>query len=295
MFDRPPQLDDVLGALGIDPDDLLGEGGEALVYGLDADRVARVNRSSSDTLDARNALLRELHQSASAVPFAVPEVLETHRLAGLDVTIERRLPGRDLAEVLVGREGPRRVALIEAYLNAAACIGDLRAERDWYGDLIGAAPIRRPSWHAYLEARAATGLEHAGWLDAPTSTGRLSPTDLAAALPEPDEPALVHLDAFPGNMLAGDDTITAVIDFSVVSVIGDRRLDPLAAVAYLDPEITPAATDADRSQAIRWLEARDLSELLTPARRWLAAFWSSAMEDPRLASWCSRILEVPRP
>ena len=130
MFDQPAGLSDVLGILGISPDDLLGEGGEALVYALDADRVARISRSDGDALDARNALLGELRPSASALPFAIPEVLEKHRIAGHHVNIERRLPGRDLAATLRDIEGPRRVALIDSYLDAAARIGDLRPERD---------------------------------------------------------------------------------------------------------------------------------------------------------------------
>ena len=51
-----------------------------------------------------------------------------------------------------------------------------------------------------------------------------------------------------------------------------RRLDPLAAAAYLDPRITRAATDRDRGTAREWLPEQGLSEPYAPARRWLAMF-----------------------
>jgi aminoglycoside phosphotransferase (APT) family kinase protein len=109
-------------------------------------------------------------------------------------------------------------------------------------------------------------------------------------LPEPDAPAFVHLDAFPGNMLVDDGQIAAVIDFGSVSLAGDRRLDPLAAVAYLTPDITPVATDADREVGREWLAERGLILLYAAARRWIAAYWSAARTDVRLHAWCRSVL-----
>jgi hypothetical protein len=74
------------------------------------------------------------------------------------------------------------------------------------------------------------------------------------------------------------------------TVGGDRRLDPLAAAAYLDLPITPAATDRDRGTAQEWLAEQGLGELYAPARRWLAVFSSAAMDDPPLDRWCRLVL-----
>ncbi len=78
--------------------------------------------------------------------------------------------------------------------------------------------------------------------------------------------------------------------FGGVPIVGDAQLDPLSAVAYLTPEITPAATPRDRSVAREWLEAYGLSHLLEPATRWLAARWSFARDDVRLHDWCRSVL-----
>jgi aminoglycoside phosphotransferase (APT) family kinase protein len=280
-------LDSVLSRLEIGADALLGHGGEALVYALDADRVARIYHPGANpvTVDERAALLRELGNSAHHVPFAIPEVLETHTVDGRMATIERRLPGRPLNEVLGEAAGEARTRLIHAYLDAAARIGDLRIDRPWVGDLMGGSPIRTTTFGDYLTQRAARSLAAAG-----NDFAQVDAQALAAALPEPATGELVHLDAFPGNMLSDGESITAVVDFGVVAIIGDRRLDPLSAAAYLTPAITPVATDEDRRLAHAWLAERDLSDLFIPAQRWIAAFWSFAYDDEPLYEWCQSIL-----
>ena len=92
-------------------------------------------------------------------------------------------------------------------------------------------------------------------------------------------------------MLTDGTDITAVLDIGDTSVVGDRRLDPVAAVVYLgSPEITPVDTSADLDVATSWLRAAGLDEWLAPAGSWLAAFWSSAVDDPRVLGWCRRVL-----
>jgi Ser/Thr protein kinase RdoA (MazF antagonist) len=279
-------LAEILNQFGIAHDALLGRGGEALVYALDAERVARIYHKGAGraTVDARAALLQELSGSAHGVPFAIPAVLETLVVEGRIVTVERRLPGRPLIDLLGEAVGSTRSALIRSYLDAAAHIGDLIADRPWYGDLMGGGAIRTATFGDYLAQRAARSLAVG------EEFAQIDPRALAAALPEPSAGALVHLDAFPGNMLADGEGITAVVDFGVVAIVGDRRLDPLTAVAYLTPAITPTATDEDRRVAHAWLEEKELADLFLPAQRWIAAFWSFASNDEPLYEWCQSIL-----
>jgi aminoglycoside phosphotransferase (APT) family kinase protein len=101
----------------------------------------------------------------------------------------------------------------------------------------------------------------------------------------------VHLDAFAGNLLTDGRRITAVIDIGSTSVAGDRRLDPLSAVVYLvAPEITPGFGAGDVDVARSWLRAAGLQDWFDPARRWLAAFWSAAVDDPNVLGWCRGVL-----
>lgn len=111
-------------------------------------------------------------------------------------------------------------------------------------------------------------------------------------MPEPVARAFVHLDAFAGNMLAIGTSITAVIDIGGKSaVVGDAKLNPVATSVYLSsPLISPTATSRDADVAASWLRSAGLADYVEPAHRWLAAFWSHAMDELRLHEWCRSVL-----
>ncbi len=278
---------EVLDAFGVAPDALLGFGGEARVYALDAKRILRVHHegTSAESVASRTSLLAELAGRGGEVPFSIPEVIETALVAGHMVTVERRLEGRPLTQLLDAARGEERASLVRAYMDTAGRIADLGLERPWYGDLSRGDAIRCATFREYLERRAADALRRAG-----PDFAAIDPAELAAELPEPRRPEFVHLDAFPGNMLACGETVTAVLDFGVVALMGDRRLEPLTAAAYLATGITRVSTDADRSVARDWLATRGLDACFEAAQRWIAAFWSPARDDVRLHAWCRSVL-----
>lgn len=277
----------ILQAFGVGPDDLLGAGGEAAVYALDGGRVLRVLHEGGtlDDVTRRRDLLDELGRSHPA--FALPCVLEVGERAGRVYALEVRLPGRSVSEMLGEVEGSARARLVEAYLDAAASLGDLQvAPRAGFGDLLRSDAISTPTWREYLAARARASLQ-----GSPPEFARVDPDELAAALPDASCGAFVHLDAFAGNMLTDGTRITAVIDIGPTSLLGDRRLDPLSAAVYLaSPEITPTARPEDMTVASGWLAAAGLSDWFEPARRWLAAYWAWATDDHDLARWCRAVL-----
>jgi hypothetical protein len=281
------ELFPVLDTLGIGIDSLLGQGSEAWVFALDGERIARINRAGTTQIqaDGRIALLSELGHSAKNVPFAIPTILDTIVIKGYIVTIENRLPGRPLTQALAESAGEAREALVRAYLEAVAQIGNLTLFRPWYGDLSDANAVRADSFRVYLQKRAEQSLKAAS-----PEFETIDPVQLAAAFPEPDTAAFVHLDAFPGNVLVEGEVITAVIDFGASAIIGDRRLDPLTAAVYLSSAITPTATDRDRSTAQEWLAACNLADLFPAVQNWIAAYWSFAQDDISLYQWCRTTL-----
>jgi hypothetical protein len=288
-MEKPIETDlfPVLKSLGIDSHALLGQGGESWVCALDNACVARINRpgSSRAQVDSRSELLAELGHSSGKVSFTIPSVLDTTEIKGFIITIERRLPGRPLIELLAETTGTKRTTLIHAYLEAAAQIGNLTIHRPWYGDLLSSDGIRTTTYHDYLRQRAAQNLKAAG-----PSFRNVNAVKLAAALPQPYEKSLVHLDAYPGNMLVEGDRISAVLDFGAPSLIGDRRLDPITAAIYLDPAMTPTTIETDLLVAKDWLSGRELAGHYTAVRNWIAAYWSFASDDVSLHNWCWNIL-----
>lgn len=278
-------MEDIHDYFGVDDAALLGEGGEAQIYALDDERVVRIHRPGvpQGAIQRRVDLLAELGRRADRVRFRIPVVLEWVERDGRFASIEERLPGRSMLAVLGEEIGDRR-HLLRSYLNAAKQVAELTPPRDWYGDLVREEPIRTKSFLEYILARAHDSLNAAG-----EEFASVKVLDIADAMVEAPR-SLVHMDFFPGNVLVDGEDVAAVLDFSVVSIIGDRRLDPVAAAIYLDREITPTATDEDRRFARTWLEANELLPLYDPVRRWLAAFWSPAGDDEALHRWCRSVL-----
>ncbi|WP_062629073.1 aminoglycoside phosphotransferase family protein [Devosia sp. Leaf64] len=240
----------VLAALGFPHAPLLGSGGEACVYSLGSTHVLRLTRPGASFSDAqaRARLLNAIMSNARHLDFLTPEVLAIHKIGERIAVIERTLSGVPLSKLLEIVSGLERVRLIQNYLDAAASTSSIILPATSFGPIMGDGALRRDFWRDYAKARILSSARHC-------------PEDLRAAvlaqadrpMDEPSAPALVHLDYFPANVLAEGERITAVLDFGASSVIGDARFELWSAVAYLDAEISPAATDADRQQAQSWL------------------------------------------
>lgn len=288
-LEYPPDhgLRAVLESLGVPLSEPLGHGGEAWVYALDESRVVRVLHEGQDPglVLARQALVDELRPAEA--PFALPQLIELRESHGRHFSIERRLPGVPVAQQLRTLKGRARSQLVVGYLDAASALASLHlAPREWFGDLIGSNPIRTSTWRQYLVERAAASLRRAG-----ADFAAVDPLELAAAMPDCERRAFVHLDAFAGNMLAVGTRVTAVLDIGSTSAVGDPRLDPLASAVYLAaPQITPAATSRDVQVAMEWVDRARLAHWIEPARRWLAAFWAHAVDDPKVQAWCRSVL-----
>jgi aminoglycoside phosphotransferase (APT) family kinase protein len=277
----------LLADLRVGPDALIGHGGEAWVFGVGTDLVVRVLHLNGRVEDIvrRQKLVDELNRVRPR--FRLPEIVEIGQVDGRIYSIERRLPGRTLFDVLSSGHVRGRPRLIETYLDTVASLGDLHLEpRAGFGDLIADDPITAASWRGYLAERAAASLAKAG-----TDFRSIDARALADALPEPEAASFVHLDAYVGNVLTDGQDFTAVIDIGSTSVAGDRRLDPLSAIVYLgSPQITPMATEADVQTALSWARQAGMAQWVEPARRWLAAFWTFAVDDPNVLSWCRHVL-----
>lgn len=280
MFEDDKSLQDVISCFGLEPAAMLGYGGEAVVFALGEERALRVlwNGAEPAVLRARQELVDEL--VTTGAPFSLPELQTIGEVNGRWYSIERRLRGKPVAEVLATLIGRERDLLVEHYMEATAALGDLHlGPRTYWGEVIGGNAVRAPSWRAYLQKRAANSLHRSGLPFLAGTPERLA-SELAAALPEAQQAAFVHLDAFAGNVLAVGTEITSVIDIGVTAVAGDRRLDPLSGAVYLAaPQITPAATPRDIDVATSFLRENGLEQWLLPARDWLAAYWSFAVSD----------------
>ncbi|MDA8438459.1 MAG: phosphotransferase, partial [Propionibacterium sp.] len=185
--------------------------------------------------DPRPAELLESWVGAD-IGVALPRVLDRGRTGRQSWTVDRRIPGRPLADVL--RETPRAdrrrrllLALVDAacHLRAlpigaggfrALCTDDPPALglADLLDRRIGVATAL--TWTSLERRVPALGRERARLGE------ELSGREVA--------PAFVHLDLYPGNALVEGNTITGVCDISVHALAADPVLDEVGAVCLLD-------------------------------------------------------------
>lgn len=296
MHERPRYGRAVLRRFGLSDQELLGSGGESRVYALDDDRVLRVFGPGATEAKIDGLLRFYETLDVTDVDFLVPDVLESGREDDLIYSIETRLPGRDLSTVFNELDHEARVRALKDLARVAGEVRKLRSCFASYGEILADNPVERDSWSEFLLDRARMSL-------------RRSQASLARDVPDLDpvvaeweadvrtlvgapQPELVHGDFFPGNVMVDNSgKLTAVIDFSPMTVSGDWRLDITGAEVFL--ELGGVGRREDRQIVERELNDRygvpaDVTDVY---RRYYALYFSAVgSEDPPVYDWCVRQL-----
>ena len=280
----------VLAAFGTDERALIGHGGEARVFAIDDERVVRLPHPWYPTaaLEERRRFLDAIRDAP--FPVATPVVLDHVVIEGRTVVVERRLPGTDALRMLAD-PATDRVALVRHHLDVAHAVVELPCPTERFGEVWGDRALVTDTFGDWSRARLRASLAAGGPAFAHVDPDRIT-DELLEALPagEPAAPSLVHLDVFLGNLLAVDRRVSALLDFGPMTIGGPPDLDPLVAIAYLEPEITPTADASDLAAARAWAADHDLVAAVDPAARFIAAYWAGAPDDARLRTWCLRLL-----
>ena len=274
----------VLAKLGVAESDLIGAGGEYLVYGLSPDRILRLRRTPGPGAPGAAALRDFLGRIEGRLPFATPLIVEIG--PGEVYTIEKRLPGRAMSKVLTEIGGEARQTAWLNYLAAVEAFGDIVFSDRPYGHLLAATPITAGDWPGFarrsLERFAATNRATIARAAGDPDRLRAKALELAAGLEPLPPKALVHGDYLPGNVLLDDQlAVSAVVDFGVFTVVGDPLLD--LAVAYLSLEMIEECTSADTAFVRAALAERHGSRI-TAAMRFYRAYLAFSMADPANAA-----------
>lgn len=293
----------------ITPENQLGRGGESGVYGLDAAHIVRVYRPGAEPayLDARHSFYGWL--SGQGLPFATPRILEVGRfadsvVAGQHYSVEARMPGRDMAQVLPSLRGGARAEALRSFVAAAMQLGRVHVPAGTaYGELVSSNPLRHDDWREFLIARMHQALQQSVPVlarDVPELAARIAAFERdARALPLDIPKRLVHGDYFPANVFLGDDlTITGVGDFSYATVAGDPRYDLMGALGFL--ELVEGCTAADSEQVQAELHVQhdpmlhpDLFAAIAFYRCFAAFVFSPCLDDdPATYAWCVATLRA---
>lgn len=272
-----------MSSFGIDATALIGEGAEAQVFALDERTVLRVGRSGSieGDLVARSELLKRLKQPNG---FQVPIVKDSGLRAGFFFSIEERLSGAPMSEVLKQVNGSQRESLILDYLRVSTQLSKLIEKQDFFGEIGLEDAITESDFGIFLLNRAKASLR----------VGKLNidVCGIVDNIPRPEQSDLVHLDYCPSNVLCENGKITAVLDFGGTTIAGCAKFNPVVAATFLDPTITPTARGSDQAFADRWLLNWGEPAAQDYIKAWLAAYWSFCGRNEELAlfKWCQKTL-----
>lgn len=280
-----------LGADGV----RLGSGGEATVYTRDEHEVVRVFR---DDPGPQGAELAGIYRRWASAPdaddreFALPTVVDDGFTHGLHWQILERIPGTEVGKLLTHIPAERRDELLGTYLRASTGVAAIDAAPN-FGTLLGGRvfgswaeclrdrlTVPSPQLRAYLAATVAGFDDVLARFDAELDGLYAGP------------PRLVHVDYFPGNVMATDSDdgyrVSGVLDFASHSLFGDPLLDVVGAVLMADM-LTDVTAEEKRHlahEAVSVVGDR-LVEVMETYRVFYALYY--AMDDA-LVPWSSREL-----
>lgn len=276
---------DVLKTFGLGAADLIGEGGESRVYALGGDRVLRVPRGAwtGGTVNRRR-LKAFLQRIAGRLPFATPTILEIGPEGAW--TIERRLPGKPLSALLRSLDGADRETALRNYSEGVAALGKIALPYVPYGHILAPDPVRASDWRTFARQSLAgfRDRNRAAIAQAVGDPDALfaEAVKMIAALPERPEKVLVHGDYFPGNVLMDQQlAVSAVLDFGVFTVAGDRQLD--RAVACHTLELLEECRPEDAGVVHAAMVER-YGAAIEPAFRFYRTYLAFSMADPANAA-----------
>lgn len=277
----------------------LASGMEGAVYRLDDDLVAKVwERRGHAELAAMGDFYERL--AAAGLDFATPRFLELWAVDGVQVTVERWLPGVPLDSVCPTGPppGPRVVDCMVEALQGLRCAGELAAAREL--PVLG-EPLAMwdgvESWPAALWGLVERRLARCGDLlgarlpafDALVERLR----DLIAGLPA-DGLCALHGDLIPANVLVDEDLRPrAILDFGFLSTVGDPFFDLAVTASVFDmygPHAREAEAAIDRAAAARFGLAPERLALYRAAYAILTAnVYDPGGEDGHFR-WCVEML-----
>lgn len=241
---------------GLSEADFLGEGIEARVYALGTNKVLRiVQRAELSSLTARSELCVEV--AAYDFPFVTPAVLSIEELDGSYYTIEARFGGVSMRLFLIDANQADRNKVWKNYLDAVTEVSSIEKPDEPFGEVIARNPTRASTWCDYLLKRVDAETRASRYLaeDLPDAERRiLALVERIREIP-PCERRLVHGDIYPNNVHVDNDAqVTAIFDFSMLTVVGDPLMDIAAALYF--PEIYDQITSTESTMLHSHAEKR---------------------------------------
>lgn len=285
-------MNDVLAHFKIKEADFIGAGSESAVYRLSETQILRVYPLGAQLQKIEQLNYFYSRLQANNLPFALPQITRFGMIGSYVFSIEPRLPGRELTAVFPTFSQPQRRSAIQHYIEAAAQIRQITPPSHTFGELLVDTPIQAETWVDFLLQKVSATLSQTQTTlanDVPNLAQKVAAWQASCQRLGLVEPQLVHGDYFPGNVLVNEvGEVTAVLDFSPMTVVGDWRMDLITAMLFL--EVTAVYDPQDSHIAKTFVDkilGFDSSDLATFYRQYYAFYFSFTKEsDTPLYQWC---------
>lgn len=268
------------------PTHFLGKGGEGWIFALGRDRIVKIYvHASRSYLESVAAFQKKLSQFSFT--FKTPQILEIKQIVGRLVTIEQRLPGKQLDHVLPALSGGERHRVFQNYYDAVKQIHAVQFPSLPYEQILAVPEaVTASSWPKFLRAKLQKQVKKMQNLlqkEVIDLNKKLNHLDTLLESIMWLGKQLVHCDYYMNNVLVNADlTVSAVLDFSIHAVVGDPRLDISSVLTWLvmDKHVIPSDYEFLYPQA----EAdygKNINEFV-PIYLLYSNFYYADMDDP---SW----------
>lgn len=243
------KLAEVLCHLRLGSASLLGRGMTSSLYNIGGGRVLKIHNEPQDAAYLPRLQHFSEQLQGFSLPYSVPLIYEHGAVGEIHYHVERRLPGQDFAEVFPLLSPAERRSALASFLDGLPPLHAVHMPQLPFGEPLNPQEeITSETWPGYLQARIEATLanSYADLQEDLANVDRLVEgfyRELSSMPPKPSK-CLVHGDYFPGNVLCDErGFLTAVVDFSPLTLIGDPLVD--LAGAYYFCRIYDFLTEAD--------------------------------------------------
>ena len=296
----PDEVQAVLEHEGVDEPELLGKGGEGHVFAKSDTEIFKIYPGGDEAYLEK---LKRVHGvlARRSLSFDTPRIKEIRTCDGTPYTVEKRLHGTPMAQACAKATPQDRQTILLAFLDAAYELGTVDMPRQALGDYVEREDmLNTKSWPEYLLAKLDEALEKSRErLTADVEGFDVVVDYLREQIPaslDCEDKKLVHNEFWPANVLVGEENnIAAVMDYSILAVVGDNRLDLCGALNYLILDDGFTRHDADFLRAhLKFRGGDELMDILNIYYAYSAIFWGESVEfeDPLLYEWVKTALKI---
>ncbi|OAS87797.1 MULTISPECIES: aminoglycoside phosphotransferase family protein [Metabacillus] len=211
----------------------LGRGMEAEVYSYGKDKVFKLYNHMSSF--KKQELLKRFYASidSSAVSYAFPYVYDMYKEGDIVVTIEKRIQGGNMQRLLPKLSFDEMTAIMESSLDAQLEMRSVKLSPKFEGyQLFHDDPNHaeeKKDWHGFLKQyllKKQNEVEKFLSKDVVNYKEKLTVLHTLLSSEYQGDYTLIHGDYYPGNLLIdGEGKITGLIDFGLMTMVGDYLFD----------------------------------------------------------------------